>query len=1082
MAFMRVTCWLLAGSCLALAAGCAPPPEGLAPTPDGNGPRIVFDFDHRPLPEIPFPNDIATRPDASSPTGLRINASMVAPTELETTARERFDGLTGWGVFQPIAVRFDAPLDLEEVLARHRDWIGGGDDYDFTNDAVYVFDVTPDSPTYLQPVPLDFGDGNFPVLLRTPHNYWEHDPKTITKALAFETYDEDVDGDGILEPGEDLDLDGVLDRPNIHPQNDGDPRYHEFSDVMSFYERQTNTLMFKPVIPLREKTRYAVVVTSRLQGTRDEPVRSPFEYVNHTSQTDDLMPVQDALDQFGLGLDDVAFTWTFTTQDASGEIVALRDGLYGEGELAWLATDNPPALASLFPMVDDPQPDGTPIANPYLLTTERLTPVLGALAGAAFGGFGITDTGKLEESHQYIAYHVSGTFLSPRLLDIEKEGTLDARAWPNDLFDPALRDEVTYDEIQFWCTIPKDEYKEDPAQPAPVVLYAHGYTSNKIEQLGLALHAKFGLATCGIDAPYHGVDVGDQEPLARAVLTANGMAAALDPLLYGRIEDVDGDGDNDVGSEMFTGYMFRTRDNLRQTLLDWLTLVRLIRSFGSGTMLDVDGDGRSELLGDFDADGLVDFGGPNVDFFASGTSLGGLVSSMLSAIEPKVVAAAPIAGGAGLVDLTIRSEQGGVVEAVALRMFGPLIIGEPSSDGRTRVYTLFANGNEDTRYDLAVTDGIEPGDVVMATNLDSGEARCARVMPDTPPRGYERFVGWDKSSTCAINDSGVCRACEEGTEGTYACDLARTFRVGVPADRGDPIRIDVYQGPDPVTITGDQLECEPKPDARLRTTLTEHEFAVSYRGLQIQPGDELLALEDGYGFQRGTPNVRRFTQLAQMAIEAADPAVYAVHYSKDPLVFAEDGATFRKDATHVLNVTTIGDANVPVNSGVNIAKVAGFIEIYEADGRYGKTPNRVLIEEGVIEGIPWRQSAGSEWGPVLVDVDNISDSTNRWPMDPDGSVDGLLAPRLNPPLRLISPTANAADGGVSGIVLPLLNAEDGAHGFPPPGLTAADFDVGQFMEHQIGWFFRTRGREVRFEACMETVSDCDWIPDPPPAQ
>ena len=70
---------------------------------------------------------------------------------------------------------------------------------------------------------------------------------------------------------------------------------------------------------------------------------------------------------------------------------------------------------------------------------------------------------------------------------------------------------------------------------------------------------------------------------------------------------------------------------------------------------------------------------------------------------------------------------------------------------------------------------------------------------------------------------------------------------------------------------------------------------------------------------------------------------------------------------------------------------------------------------------------------------------------------------------------------MSGIVLPMLNATEGQHGFPPPGLTNADFDVGQFMEHQIGWYFHTRGREVRFEPCMETVSDCEWIPDPPAA-
>ena len=1080
---MSRTMSLIAGvGCLVVGiGGCAEPAEGLARTADGDGPRVVFDFDNRPLPEIPFPNDIATRHDPSSPTGLRINASMVAPTELERTARERIDAMSGWGVFQPIAVRFDKPLDLDTILDRHRDYLVDDHDYDFFNDAVYLFDVTPGSPTYLQPVPLDFGDGNFPILLRTPSQYWEHDPKTATLALAYDTSDEDLNGNGVLDPGEDLDLDGNLDLPNLVAGNDGDPTLSPADDLTSFWENETNTLLFKPVLPLREKTRYAVVLTTRLRDTDGEPVRSPFDWVNHTAQTDDLAPVIDALDNYGIDPHEIAFTWTMTTADASTELVTLRNGLYGEGPLSWLAEDNAPALESLYPMQDEEDPQGNRPENVYILPQDKLAVVLGPLAGAAFGDLGLgdsVDTSLIERNHEFYDYHVSGTFLSPQLLDLQ-EGSLDERAWPVDITDPSLRERVKYEEVQFWCAVPRKEFWQDPTQPPPVVLYAHGYTSNKIEQLGLALHGKFGIASCGIDAPYHGLQVGDQEMIVRSLLTFFGMGPAADALLANRIRDVDGDGVGDLGSEFFTGYLFRTRDNLRQTLLDWLTLTQLIRSFGSGNMLDVNGDGVPELLGDFNADGQIDFGGPEADFFASGTSLGGLVSSMLAAVEPSVVAAAPISGGAGLIDLTIRSEQGGVVEAVALRMLGPLFVGEPASDGGTRLYTLFPNGNQDTRYDVARNMEIEPGDVVMASNLRTGEARCARVMPLEPPAGFEDYEGWSRASSCALNDAGHCRECAEGTAGSYACDLAGTFRVGVPADAGDPISLDVWQGPDSVIVFGDQRECIPKSDAKLRTSISEFSYPIQYRGFDIQAGDDLLALEDGYGFQRGTPSMRRFTGLAQMAVEPADPAVYAPHYARSPLIFREDGREFANAPTHVLNVTTVGDANVPVNTGVNIAKVAGVVEIYEPDSRYGKTVNRVLIDEGVIDGIPWRETRGEAWGPVLVDVDNISNSTNTTPMDPTGSVDGKLAPRLDPPLRLIVPTHGAVDGGKSGVVLPMINENSGAHGFSPPGLTNGDFDVGQFMEHQIGWFFLTRGTDVRFDPCLAEFDACSFIPKLP---
>lgn len=1080
---------------LTVFAGCAEPPEGLARTAAGDGPQIVFDLERRPLPELPFPNDIATRPDPSSPTGLRINASLVASTHLERVARQKLDQLTGFGVFQPITVRFDTPIDLDVIYDRHRDYrtSADGSDYDFSNDAVYLVDVTPDSPTYLQPVPLDFGEGNFPQLLRTPNQYWEHDPKTITTALAFETYYEDVNENGLLDPGEDLDLDGVLDRPNYDPREDNiSATLDAARDLVTFWEFETNTLIFKPVMPLREGTTYAVVLTDRLTGEDGAPVRSPFPFVNHAAQTDDIEPVLEFLQTQDLGVDDIAFSWSFTTQDATSDLVTVRNGLYGSGPMAWLAEDDPPALTSLMPMRDGSAD------NPWILPSETIRPFLSVLVTAAFGSLvgGDVDTEALVRSHDYYAYHVSGTFKSPWLLGAPGDGkNLDEQSWPFDLTDPRVREGVEYRDVQFWCAVPKKEFLLDPSRPAPVVLYAHGYTSNKIEQLGLALHAKFGIAGCSIDAVGHGLQIPDPSLVdtARALFENVGAGPTIDALLAGRIEDVDGDGVGDVGAEFFTGYMFKTRDNLRQTLVDWLSLVRLLRSFdgesgmdvdGDGSPDDLDGDGVPEGLGDFDGDGVVDFGGDDAVFFASGTSLGGIISSILAAIEPKVIAAAPISGGAGLIDLTLRSEQGGVVEAVGLRMFGPLFIGEPTSDGRTRIYQLFPNGNVDERRDMAVRADIEPGNVVRATNLATGESRCALVMPDQPPAGYENYRGWPERSTCATDDEEEdrCRTCEFGSEGTYACDLARTFRVGVPADAGDPVQLEVFEGPYAVRVEGDARECSVVGDPRVRTSVKTFEYRFSYRGTSYSVGDDMVALEDGYGFQRGTPLLRRFLGIAGIAVEGADPALYAPHYSQDPFEFLENGEVVAPRPTNVLDVVTVGDASVPVNTGIAIAKAAGFVNIYDPDARYRKPVNRVLIDEGVQAGIPWLYTRGEQWGPVLVDVDNLSSSFNG-PMSTERSVDELVAPRLDPALRVVVRTSGTEDTdaeGFSALVLPMLDEFDGAHGFAPPGMTRSPFDVGQFMEHQIGLFFRSAGQDLRYDACMAEMATCPDIPQPPP--
>ena len=251
---------LRVAGCVLLSAGCSSGPDGLAPTPAGAGPLVLIDWDARPLPEIPFPNDLATRYDPDSPTGLRLNMSLQGPTALEREVRAKVDTLTGFGIYSPLSVRFTAPLDLDEVLRRH------ARDLDPADDALFVIDVTEGSPTYLQPVELDIGHGRFPADVADPARYFPNDSRAAEPSILFDTVDEDADGDGVLDWGEDTDNDGLLDIPNVWPVG-GDPR----DDLLSWYDRQTDTLVFRPVVPMREETTYAVLLTSRLSGVRGEP-------------------------------------------------------------------------------------------------------------------------------------------------------------------------------------------------------------------------------------------------------------------------------------------------------------------------------------------------------------------------------------------------------------------------------------------------------------------------------------------------------------------------------------------------------------------------------------------------------------------------------------------------------------------------------------------------------------------------------------------------------------------------------------------------------------------------------------------
>ena len=203
---------LLLLSLVAIGACSAPEPVGLRRSDAGEGAQVRFDLFATPLPDIPLPNDIATRFDPSSPTRRRLNASLIAPTAWERTMRGQLDELDGWGTFAPISVAFTQPLDVEAIRARH------GDVFDPRDDAVYVVDVTEGSPDFCQAMPLDVGEGNFPYTLESGTapttgslEYYPNDPRASTNTLLFEEVEEDANGNGMLDPGEDINGNSVLD-------------------------------------------------------------------------------------------------------------------------------------------------------------------------------------------------------------------------------------------------------------------------------------------------------------------------------------------------------------------------------------------------------------------------------------------------------------------------------------------------------------------------------------------------------------------------------------------------------------------------------------------------------------------------------------------------------------------------------------------------------------------------------------------------------------------------------------------------------------------------------------------------------
>lgn len=1079
--------WLALTLMSLTSVACSEAATGLRATPAGEGPTVVFDLSARPIPDLPLPNDIATRPDPSSPTGLRLNASLLATTEFEATLREKLNRVSGWGTSQPMTISFDAPLDIESLLAGHRDWQTNPDgrDYDFRNDVMFLVDVTPGSPTFQQFTPLDFGDGNFPDTLRRPDLYFEADPNVTSTTLLNESFDEDRNGNGRLDPGEDIDMDGRLDRPNVYPMLDGDPDVDLYDDVMTFYDRSTNTLIARPLVPLLQGTTYAVVVTERLKGANGEPVRSPFEFVHHTDQSDDIEPALAALEGVGVGLDEVAFAWSFTTQDVHHELVMIRDGLYGAGPMAWLAEDFEPVLTELYIARDPIDPDsGLPVNNRYIIPGELLEGLVVPLASVLFGA---DDPAPMAATHRFPAYHVQGAFETPYFLDMPGEERWNG-VWPADLAAPDVRQRVGRRKVNFWCSIPRWQYKrlqeagvseaDKKASPAPVAVIGHGYTLNRLTHLGgySSSYNKFGVAGCEIEAPDHGLELDDElRTQLRFLMAAFGISPTADVLEEGRARDIDGDGAVDSGDTWFGADGYRIRDSFRQSVLDYMVMIRMFRNFdGVRTMpWDVDGDGVDDLAGDFDGDGFVDLGGDDVDYFASGESLGGIMSSILAGIEPRIVAAAPISGGAGLTTLALKTEQGGAYEPFSLQVMGPAWIGERDPEfGGVRIYQLFANGNDAQRTTVARLreDEVQPGDVVMVVNLDKRVAHCARVLAgdDIPVAFREQLPGLDPSVL---------------VRGGFFDRLEGSFRVALPADRGDRVRIVVLQGiegEDVVEVDPDNLECHSLNNTRARRVVDTWEEATSYKaGAYAEEesyavGDPLVSLEQGIGFKRAHPLARKAINLVGVGIEPGDPVNYAPYYSKYALEYREGDRSFTSEARNVLDIVTIGDPAVPVSLGVHIARAAGFIELFEPDARWGRTPNRVIAESYALEAVTWLQRFPGYEGQ-LMDLDNYSESQNTAdPASKELSRDGFDSPRLDPPLRNWGPTANG--NGVSGLSLPMPE-DDGQHVFVVGTHSNTEiFDVGMYMANMVAYYFHTRGGEVRAEPCMEQLDACDWLP------
>ena len=1106
-------------------------PAGLRAARDSGGARIIFDLDERPFPEVPFPNDVATINDPTSPTGLRLNISTEAPTEQEQRVRRALNRQTGFGVFSPITVRFDAPLDLHEIIDRHHEPTP-----DFSDDAVYLVNVDRESPGFGELVMLDMGRGNFPLTLSEPNRYFENDPRVRGTNLIYETVEEvDLNENGILDPIEDTDDDGVWDKPNVLDEG-SDP--YAFGQLLEFYERETNTLVMRPVVPLRPGTTYAMVLTSALRGADLLPIDSPFAYINHTRQTAELEPLRTILprrfpERFDQTLDQVRFAWSFTTRTPTRELEVIREGLYGSGPLSTLAEEFP----ADFMMIHDAK-GGKEGENPLIFRVDQVlnlvAPLVAEVAGQA-GGDAIVQT------FESVDYVVSGTFRSPHFL-VDQDGLADPLPTPDEIeegdhfaidrlnmaneddyfdIDPDTG-EATYteDEVTFICVVPK-ETKAQKA-PFPTIIYSHAIGSTRLEGMVFAgAMSKFGMATCAIDAIGHGIAIPpDLSGLLESISNRVGLKNLGAIAEHSRASDMNDDGVVDPGGDYFTTDLLHSRDMIRQTTVDQLQLIRILRTF-DGTKrfpakldetqpyikarrdiiasgFDADGDGTSEIAGDFNGDGVVDLGG-DAPMVAWGTSLGGIQTMVLSGIEPSIKATVSNAGGGGLLDIAARTSISNARVGALLRTVGPLVTGRPKAgtDGATtEIAWILPDVTRDARHVFAEVEGLEDGDVIVLRNLErevsefvSDEDLYARVrvrdgrfrvsvatdglsalerraLQNIPGgiRVREEVLGCVEASECGeMSCPGRSYCDEENTcqpiaECVQSADTAEAFSdpnheayaIRNPTDYGDPLEVEIYSD-----------------EGVLKHTISTFEKNVVHDNLLYPAGAPLAALADGWGIDRQTPRMRRFLGIGAMILEPADPAVWAMHYQRDPLTYEYEREGNRTGKTNALIVGTLGDQTVPINTGITLARAVGALDYIDEDSRYGMTPNQYLVQRHAYEGIHWLDRYPA-YPNSLFDPDDLDRGTFR-----SKRGDNLPSPESDAPLRA---QRVLPDGGIQALRFPYLD-ERGAHTFnaPNPDLP---FDIHTFMLNQTGWYLAHGGRAMTDDICLEAdvmMSTCSFF-------
>ena len=416
------------------------------------------------------------------------------------------------------------------------------------------------------------------------------------------------------------------------------PRYgRRIPLVINYYGPDKRlALIPRPGRPLRERNRYALVLTRALRGKSGDPLQPSDEFLafrDAAAKPGDAKlgraweiykPLFDYLAQAGMSRQEVSAATVFTTQSITRTLKDIRQIVKALPAPGASVLEIYPNANSTLEYIF-----GTPTAN---------------LPGRDNAG-GII--------HGNISHLIHGTMGMPNFLSHEPPKTglikLDGNG------KPVIK---STEKVYFTLTLPKGR----PLNNLPVIICQHGLNDTRAVALLFAdTFAAQGFATIAIDFPYHG------SRQFQAVDKKNNLNGSLNP-------DYIGDSSGPTPSMNFFGiygvgevpqfHPFATRDNAQQSASDLMTLVKFIKEGN----LDKIRQARPELND-------LSFRDSPISFY--GMSFGAILGSLFLAVEPDIKSGVLVVGGGGFIF--------------------PLLLNSPTYD---ITFTLILFGQVGQRYDL----------------------------------------------------------------------------------------------------------------------------------------------------------------------------------------------------------------------------------------------------------------------------------------------------------------------------------------------------------------------------------------------